>query len=62
MKWPTSSSRKGRPAFAENAKLATYVFVDIRGRDLGGYVADAKTAVNENVELPAGTYLIWSDQ
>ena len=46
----------------ENAKLATYVFVDIRGRDLGGYVADAKTAVNEHVELPAGTYLIWSGQ
>ena len=42
--------------------LATYVFVDICGRGLGGYVADAKTAVNENVELPAGTYVIWSGQ
>ena len=40
----------------ENAKLATYVFVDIRGRDLGGYVADAKTAVNENVRA-AGRHL-----
>jgi Cu(I)/Ag(I) efflux system membrane protein CusA/SilA len=46
----------------ENAKLATYVFVDIRNRDLGGYVADAKKAVNENVQLPDGTYLIWSGQ
>jgi Cu(I)/Ag(I) efflux system membrane protein CusA/SilA len=46
----------------ENAKLATYVFVDIRGRDLGGYIADAKKAVAERVNLPAGTYLIWSGQ
>ncbi|MBY0560104.1 efflux RND transporter permease subunit [Hyphomicrobium sp.] len=46
----------------ENAKLATYVFVDIRDRDLGGYVADAKKAVAENVQLPTGTYLVWSGQ
>ncbi len=46
----------------ENAKLATYIFVDIRDRDLGGYVADAKRAVAEKVKLPAGTYLVWSGQ
>jgi Cu(I)/Ag(I) efflux system membrane protein CusA/SilA len=46
----------------ENARLATYVFVDIRDRDLGGYVADARRAVNEQVKLPAGTYLVWSGQ
>jgi copper/silver efflux system protein len=46
----------------ENAKLATYIFVDIRGRDLGGYVAAAKKAVNEQVKLTAGTYLVWSGQ
>ncbi len=46
----------------ENAKLATYVFVDIRDRDLGGYVADAKKAVEKSVALPAGTYLVWSGQ
>ena len=46
----------------ENAKLATYVFVDIRDRDLGGYVSDAKKAVSEHVKLPAGVYLIWSGQ
>lgn len=46
----------------ENAKLATYIFVDIRDRDLGGYVADAKKAVTEQVKLPAGTYLVWSGQ
>jgi Cu(I)/Ag(I) efflux system membrane protein CusA/SilA len=46
----------------ENAKLATYIFVDIRDRDLGGYVADAKKAVTEQVNLPSGTYLVWSGQ
>jgi Cu(I)/Ag(I) efflux system membrane protein CusA/SilA len=46
----------------ENAKLATYIFVDIRERDLGGYVAAAQKAVAEQVQLPAGTYLIWSGQ
>jgi copper/silver efflux system protein len=46
----------------ENAKLATYIFVDIRDRDLGGYVAEAKKAVAGEVKLPAGTYLVWSGQ
>ena len=46
----------------ENARLATYVFVDIRDRDLGGYIAAAKKAVAEQVQLPTGTYLIWSGQ
>ena len=46
----------------ENAKLATYIFVDIRDRDLGGYVADARKAVADQVKLPASTYLVWSGQ
>lgn len=46
----------------ENAKLATYVYVDIRDRDLGGYIADAKKAVEAQVKLPTGTYLVWSGQ
>jgi Cu(I)/Ag(I) efflux system membrane protein CusA/SilA len=46
----------------ENAKLATYVFVDIRDRDIGGYIADAQKAVAQQVQLPAGTYLVWSGQ
>ena len=46
----------------ENAKLATYVYVDIRDRDLGGYIADAKKAVEAQVKLPPGIYLVWSGQ
>src|SRR5262245_7958940 len=46
----------------ENARLATYIFVDIRDRDLGGYVTQAQKAVAQQVHLPVGTYLVWSGQ
>ena len=46
----------------ENGMLAGYVFVDITGRDIGGYVADAKRAVSEKLKLPTGYSLIWSGQ
>lgn len=46
----------------ENGQLAIYIFVDVRDRDLGGYVADAQKAVQQNVKLPAGAYLVWSGQ
>jgi copper/silver efflux system protein len=46
----------------ENGQLATYVYVDIRDRDLGGYVADAKQAVNASISFPPSAYLMWSGQ
>ncbi len=46
----------------ENAQLAAYIFVDARERDLGSYVADAKTAVAASVKFPPGYYAIWSGQ
>ncbi len=46
----------------ENGQLAVYVFVDIAGRDLGGYVAEAKAAVEGEVSLPPGYSLGWSGQ
>jgi Cu(I)/Ag(I) efflux system membrane protein CusA/SilA len=46
----------------ENGQLAVYVFVDIRDRDLGGYVAEAKRAVASDVPFPPGTYALWSGQ
>lgn len=46
----------------ENALLSTYIFVDIRGRDIGGYVADAKKAVEDSVKMPPGSYVQWSGQ
>ena len=46
----------------ENAQLATYVYVDIRDRDLGGYVADAQRAVQASIQFPPGYYVVWSGQ
>ncbi|GJD94493.1 efflux RND transporter permease subunit [Methylobacterium iners] len=46
----------------ENGRLAVYVFIDVTGRDLGGYVAEAKAAVTGEVRLPPGTTLQWSGQ
>jgi Cu(I)/Ag(I) efflux system membrane protein CusA/SilA len=46
----------------ENGQLAVYIFVDIRDRDLGGYVADAKAAVAAHVQFSPGSYVVWSGQ
>ena len=46
----------------ENGLLVGYVYVDITGRDVGGYVEDAKRAVAGAVKLPVGYALEWSGQ
>ena len=46
----------------ENAQLALYIFVDMRDRDIGGYVADAQKAVASQVQFPPGYYATWSGQ
>jgi len=46
----------------ENAQLATYIYVDLRDRDIGSYVADAQKAVASQVTFPPGYYATWSGQ
>ncbi len=46
----------------ENARPNGWVFVDIEGRDLGSYVEQAKQAVAQQLNLPAGYSLAWSGQ
>ena len=46
----------------ENAQLATYIYIDVRDRDIGGYVADAQKAVAAGVQFPPGSYATWSGQ
>jgi Cu(I)/Ag(I) efflux system membrane protein CusA/SilA len=46
----------------ENSQLAAYIFVDLRDRDLGSYVADAQKAVATLVKMPPGYYVTWSGQ
>jgi Cu(I)/Ag(I) efflux system membrane protein CusA/SilA len=47
---------------SENARLSGWVYVDIRGRDLGSFVAEAKQAVAGKVRLPPGYSVSWSGQ
>jgi len=47
---------------SENARLTGWVFVDISGRDLGGYVSEARDIVAQSVNLPAGYAVEWSGQ
>src|SRR5688572_6359695 len=47
---------------SENARLSGWIYVDIRGRDLGSVVADAQRVVGEQVKLPPGVSLAWSGQ
>jgi copper/silver efflux system protein len=54
---------KGPPQVkSENARLTSWVYVDIDGLDVGTYVANAQKAVGESVVLPAGYSIIWSGQ
>jgi Cu(I)/Ag(I) efflux system membrane protein CusA/SilA len=54
---------KGAPAIrTENALLSAFIFVDIRDRDIGSYVADARRAVVQQVKFPPGYYATWSGQ
>ncbi len=46
----------------ENAQLAAYIYIDLQGRDLGGYVAEARNAVAQQVKFPPGYYASWSGQ
>lgn len=47
---------------SEEGLLANYVFVDFSGRDVGGYVEEAKKNVAAKVKLPEGYRLIWSGE
>ena len=47
---------------SENARLNGWVYVDIRGRDLGTYVNEARNRIAAEVELPPGYSLAWSGQ
>jgi Cu(I)/Ag(I) efflux system membrane protein CusA/SilA len=46
----------------ENAMLAGYVYVDISGSDIGGYVEEARAAVARAVDVPTGYAVQWSGQ
>jgi Cu(I)/Ag(I) efflux system membrane protein CusA/SilA len=46
----------------ENGLLNGYVYVDVAGRDIGSYVDEAKRAVRDRIQWPAGYSAVWSGQ
>ncbi|HEY5994578.1 MAG TPA: efflux RND transporter permease subunit, partial [Gallionellaceae bacterium] len=57
------SLSKGAPSIrTENALLSAYIYVDIRERDIGSYVDEARKAVAAEVKFPPGYYATWSGQ
>ncbi len=54
---------KGPPVVkSEGARPTAWIYVDVEGSDIGGYVKRAKRAVAEAVELPPGYGIVWSGQ
>ena len=47
---------------SENSRRTVWIYVDIRGIDLGTYVKNAREAVRKNVKMPTGYSLVWSGQ
>lgn len=47
---------------SENSRMAGFVYVDIRNRDLGSAVSEMRQVVSEQVELPTGYSITWSGQ
>lgn len=47
---------------SENARPNGWLYVDIKGGDLGGYVRQAQKAVADKVKLPPGYTIAWSGQ
>jgi len=59
----TVSVSQGPPVIrTENALLSAYIYVDIRDRDIGGFVREAQQAVRQSVDFPPGMYVAWSGQ
>jgi Cu(I)/Ag(I) efflux system membrane protein CusA/SilA len=47
---------------SENSRRTAWVFIDISGRDLGGYIAEARRVIEEGVAIPPGYAIAWSGE
>jgi Cu(I)/Ag(I) efflux system membrane protein CusA/SilA len=47
---------------SENSLLRGSVLMNVRGRDVGGFVEEARRAVSQRVSMPPGYYVEWSGQ
>jgi Cu(I)/Ag(I) efflux system membrane protein CusA/SilA len=46
----------------ENGRLSTWIYVDVRGRDLASVVGDLQASVRQQVRLPAGVSVTYAGQ
>jgi Cu(I)/Ag(I) efflux system membrane protein CusA/SilA len=54
---------KGAPVIkSEGSRPSAWIYVDITGSDIGGYVARAKDAIASEVKMPSGYRMVWSGQ
>jgi Cu(I)/Ag(I) efflux system membrane protein CusA/SilA len=47
---------------SEGGLLRSLVFLNVRGRDMGGFVTEAKQTLEKQLKLPPGYYVAWSGQ
>jgi len=47
---------------SENSMLRSVVLLNVRGRDMGRFVSEAKAALDKNLKMPTGYYVSWSGQ
>ncbi|KPV90944.1 Cation efflux system protein CusA [Pseudoalteromonas sp. P1-30] len=47
---------------SENARLNGWSLIDIKGSDIGSYVAQAQQVLGDNLQLPAGYSITWAGQ
>ncbi len=54
---------KGPPVIkSENARRSAWLYVDLRGIDVGTYVKNARAAINTQLTFPEGYNIVWSGQ
>ena len=55
--------RRGAPVIkSEDARPNAWVYIDIRTTDVGGFVANAKQVLSEQLKIPSGYAVSWSGQ
>ncbi|MDM8522854.1 efflux RND transporter permease subunit [Desulfococcaceae bacterium HSG8] len=47
---------------SENSRRTAWVYVDLKGVDIGSYVKQAKVVVDREIDLPTGYSVVWSGQ
>ncbi|MDF1579269.1 MAG: CusA/CzcA family heavy metal efflux RND transporter [Desulfuromonadales bacterium] len=53
--------KKGPPGIkSENARRTAWIYVDLKGTDVGTYVANAQKIIAEKITLPVGYNIVWS--